>query len=66
MAQFDIKLKYKIEKINAKADALSRLNTMSKTITHDDNDDIQVFEPELVNVELEPNKSPNEFGFIDV
>lgn len=48
------------------ADALSHLNTAGETMPHDENDDIQVFELELVNVGIEENKTPNEFDYMDV
>lgn len=45
---------------------MSRLSTAGDTITHYENDDIPVFHPELVNFELEINKSPDEVELIDV
>lgn len=45
---------------------MSRLYTTGETIPHDDDDDIPVFELDLVNVELELNKSPDHVDFIDV
>lgn len=53
-------------KINTQADALSHLVTTSETIADDDNDYIPVFLLELVNVALEPNKTPDDVDFIDV
>jgi len=66
LAEFDFEVKYKKGKINTQADALSRLVTTGETIPHDDNDDIPVFELDLVNAELELNRSPEDVDFIDV
>ena len=40
--------------------------TTGETIPHDDNDDIPVFELDLVNNELELNRYPEDVDFIEV
>lgn len=42
---------------NTKAEALSRFNLMTETILHDENDHISIFYPEVINVQLERNKT---------
>lgn len=60
-----IRLQSKIRKgkLNTQANVLSKFNIACETISHDDNDEIPVFHLEIFNVELERNKSPDEFGF---
>lgn len=66
LAEFDFKAKkIKKGKINAQADALSRLYTDGVTVSHNHNDNISVFELSIVNVQFGPNRNRNEFDFID-
>lgn len=48
------------------ADTLSRLNTISETIPHDASDDIPVFLLDDTNLNLEFNRSLDEFDSNDV
>ena len=67
LAEYDFEVKYKKGKANTQADALSRLNTLSETIAHDDSDDIPAFllEDEL-NVELKLNRAHDDDDFIEL
>lgn len=56
VAEFEFEAKYKKVKGNTHAEALSRLNVISKTMHHDGSDGIPVFAPELLNAELELNR----------
>lgn len=66
MAEFDFQVKYKKRKFNAQADALPRLHTIVETVSDDDNDDIRVFELDMVRIEFRLNHNPNEVDFIEI
>lgn len=64
-AEIDFGVKYKKGHANSQVNALSRLHAMSETISHDSNDDIPVFDLQIVNVELELNKTKDDTDLID-
>lgn len=66
LIEFDFDVKYKKCSADTQADALSRLNLMSETISHDHNDDITVVNVEIVSVEFELNRRNDDTNFIDV
>lgn len=66
LAEFDLEVAYKKGRANTQVDAISRLNSMNETIPNEENDDISVFDLEVVNVQLELNKPNDGADFIDV
>lgn len=56
LAEFEFEVKYNKGNINIQADMFCRVNTMDETIPHGDDDDIAVFELELVNSRNHPTK----------
>lgn len=65
MAELAFEVKYRKCKINVQADSLSRLHKTGKIVPHNDNDDIAVYELDMVRVELGAGRDPKEAAFID-
>lgn len=66
LAEFDFEVKYKKFRSNTQADELSTLNSMSKTSSHDENNDNPVFDREVVSVKIKLNKTNDDTYFIKV